>query len=152
MKEQIYQNGFYALLGFIIGALCFYRTPSEPQPQIEKVYVHDTITVEKHITLNEKNVMNELKRQGVKHPDIVLAQAKLESNDFKSSLVKSHNNFLGIKNGKKYANYVSWNHCIADYKKRVQNKYKGGDYYVFLRKIGYAEDPEYVNKLKRINC
>lgn len=150
MKEQIYQNGFYALLGFIIGALCFCGTNCGSSSEIEKVYVHDTIMIEKHITLNEQNVLNEIHKQELKHPRIVLAQAKLESNNFKSLLTKSHNNFLGIKKNNEYVKYDSWNHCITDYKNRVQNKYNGGDYYLFLQRIRYAEDPDYINKLKAI--
>jgi flagellum-specific peptidoglycan hydrolase FlgJ len=29
-------------------------------------------------------------------------------------------------------------------------KYKGGDYYQFLKDVGYASDTEYENKLKHI--
>ena len=76
--------------------------------------------------------------------------AKLESGNFKSKLTKTHNNFLGIKRGKDYAKYDSWNECITDYKERVQYKYKGGDYYEFLQNIGYAENPNYVQILKEL--
>lgn len=151
MKEQIYQNGFYTLIGLILGMLCMcIFQPKQEILEIEKpVYVHDTIKVEKHITLNEKNVLQEMYKLNIKHPKVVLAQAKLESNNFSSNLVKTHNNFLGIKKGKSYAKYDTWNECLIDYQNRVQNKYKGGDYYAFLKNIGYAEDPEYINKLKR---
>ena len=32
----------------------------------------------------------------------------------------------------------------------IQYRYKGGDYYEFLRRVPYAEDPNYINKVKRI--
>ena len=36
------------------------------------------------------------------------------------------------------------------YKRQVQYKYKGGNYYDFLNRIGYAEDKEYTSKIGRI--
>jgi hypothetical protein len=33
----------------------------------------------------------------------------------------------------------------------IQNRYKDGeDYYKFLKRIGYAEDPDYIVKLKKL--
>ena len=93
-------------------------------------------------------VRAELKRQGVPHPDIVLAQARLESGNFKSRRARVDHNLLGIKHGRHYAKYRRWQDCIADYKKRVSSRYKGGNYYAFLRRIGYASDKRYIEKLK----
>ena len=39
--------------------------------------------------------------------------------------------------------------CVADYKRLISSRYKGGDYYAFLRRIGYAEERQYISKLKR---
>ena len=94
-------------------------------------------------------VRAEIVRQCLPHPEIVLAQARLESGNFKSTRAKRDHTILGIKHGTRYAKYARWQDCVADYKRRISSRYKGGDYYVFLRKIGYAQDPEYINKLKR---
>lgn len=154
MKEQIYQNGFYALIGLLLGIICVclfdQPCPCQKASSKDTLIIYDTTIIEKHIALNEKNVLKELKKQDIKHPHIVLAQAKLESGNFKSKLTKTHNNFLGIKRGKDYAKYDSWNECITDYKERVQYKYKGGDYYEFLQNIRYAENPNYVQILKEL--
>lgn len=96
-----------------------------------------------------REVHNELISQGVPYPNIVLAQARLETGNFKSKLYKTHHNLFGIKYGKKYASYPNWRASIADYKKRISSRYKGGDYYAFLKKIGYARDKSYTNKLKQ---
>ena len=40
--------------------------------------------------------------------------------------------------------------CVKAYRDYVQYKYKGGDYYQFLQRIGYAEDPDYVAKVRQI--
>ena len=34
--------------------------------------------------------------------------------------------------------------------KFIQYRYKGGNYLKFLDKIGYAEDPHYIRKVKKI--
>lgn len=44
----------------------------------------------------------------------------------------------------------SWEESIKAYKDYVQYKYKGGNYYNFLDGIEYAEDGEYINKVKQI--
>ena len=87
-------------------------------------------------------------RQRVPHPEIVLAQARLETGNFKSDLYKRTGNLFGIKHDKRYAAYRHWRESIADYKKRISSRYTGGDYYDFLRRIGYAKDPKYITKLK----
>ena len=102
------------------------------------------------MTAQTKNaVLAELKRQRVPHAGIVLAQARLETGNFKSALCRKHHNLFGIKRGRSYARYTTWQQSVADYKKRISSRYKGGDYYAFLRKIGYAEDGKYISKLKR---
>ena len=50
-----------------------------------------------------------------------------------------------------YFKFDSWISCIFAYKKFILNKYKDNeDYYKFLKSIGYAEDPEYIDKVKSI--
>lgn len=96
------------------------------------------------------DVLRELHRQQVPHPQIVLAQARLESGNFKSDFYQKTNNLFGLKKGGKYARYKHWRDSIRDYKKRISARYQGGSYYKFLTKIGYASDKEYLNKVKEI--
>ena len=96
-----------------------------------------------------QEVKEEIIRQGLPHPEIVLAQARLESGNFKSTRAKRDHNILGIKHGTRYAVYARWQDCVSDYKKRISSRYKGGDYYAFLKRIGYARDPKYIQKLKQ---
>lgn len=109
----------------------------------DTLYVHQTI-----VPLNEGNVLAELKRQNIPHSKIVLAQSKLETGNYTSKLCRNKNNLFGIRKGNKYKEYNTWKECISDYKKLFSNRYKGGDYYEYLLKIGYAEDPMYIQKLK----
>lgn len=97
-----------------------------------------------------EEVAKELVRQGVPHAQIVLAQARLESGNMKSAFYKRTNNLFGMKKGRRYARYGHWRESVADYKRRISSRYKGGDYYYFLLRINYASDVRYTDKLKKI--
>lgn len=104
--------------------------------------------------LNAANLYAELKRQGVKHPKIVLAQAILETGWFRSRLTSSHNNIFGIRmrNGN-YQRFDHWSQSVTAYRDLVQYKFKGNtqtEYYAFLKKIGYASAKDYIYNVKRI--
>lgn len=94
-------------------------------------------------------VAKELVRQGVPHSKIVLAQARLETGNFTSGRCKRDHNLFGIKHNGRYAKYRTWQDSIKDYKQRISSRYDGGCYYAFLKRIKYAEDKKYINKLKQ---
>ena len=95
-------------------------------------------------------VRAEIIRQGLPHPDIVLAQARLETGNFTSKMCRTKHNLFGIKHGRAYASYRRWQDCVTDYKRRISSRYKGGDYYAFLTRIGYAQDKNYSRKVAEI--
>ena len=97
-----------------------------------------------------EQVKAELHRQGVPHAQIVLAQARLETCNFTSRRCKVDHNLFGMKKGKRYARYARWQDSVRDYKERISSRYQGGDYYTFLKRIGYAEDRQYKTKLQNI--
>ena len=156
MKQQIYQNGFYTLLGLILGAIIMLLIiPSKEieKPSMLKIEViGDTTKIKPKISaiLNEKSLRKELDKHNIPHKNIVMAQAKLESGNFKSSLTKTHQNIFGLKKGDDYRKYSHWSECVRDYKRYISSRYKGGDYYAFLDKIGYASNPNYTTLLKKI--
>ena len=96
-----------------------------------------------------EQVERELIKQKVPHHKIVLAQARLETGNFKSKGCKIHHNLFGIKHNGKYARCTTWQDSIKDYKERISSRYKGGNYLLFLKKIKYAKDPKYTHKLKQ---
>ena len=96
-----------------------------------------------------EEVRKELQRQGIPCANIVLAQARLETGNFTSQMCRTKHNLFGIKHHGRYASYAHWRDSIADYKRSISARYTGGDYYAFLRRIGYAKDPAYIAKLKR---
>ena len=93
-----------------------------------------------------------LEYYGVKYPNIVKAQAILETGHFSSNVCKSYNNLFGLYNSSKgdYYRFNHWSESVKAYIDYVQYKYDGGDYYAFLDDLGYAEDKQYVSKLKVI--
>lgn len=154
MKQQIYQNGFWLLLGLIIGSLAvlvvYPETPQTGQT-IKIEMTKDSINkVSRQVVLNEANLKTELAYHKIPHADIVLAQAKLETGNFKSNLVDTHQNIFGLRKGKNYRKFSHWTECVYAYSNLISSRYKGGDYYSFLEKIGYAEDPNYIKKLKAL--
>jgi len=101
-------------------------------------------------------VLAELKKQNIKHPQIVLAQSILETGWYTcKNCSMDKNNLFGLWDyrNKKYFEYDIWQESIGGYKRGIQNKYfkkDYKDYYHFLSEIGYATDPQYITKLKQI--
>lgn len=124
------------------------------KPTINKVNTiikTDTITERDtmYVHLNSENVLKELKKAGVSHPHIALAQSKLETGMYKSKLCKTHNNLFGFKKGNSYKRYNNWKESVDDYA-RFNKRYTGGDYYLFLIKSNYATDPNYISLVKSL--
>lgn len=95
-------------------------------------------------------VERELHKQKVPHAEIVLAQARLETGNFTSRRCREDKNLFGMKRGKRYAKYKRWQDSVTDYKERISSRYRGGDYLLFLKRIGYAKDPAYQSKVRHI--
>lgn len=89
----------------------------------------------------------------IKHPEIVYAQALLETGHFKSMGCTRDHNLFGLYNSRKreYYKFNHWVESVKAYKEWVQYRYKPpSDYYEFLQRIHYAEDSTYVTILKQI--
>ena len=95
------------------------------------------------------NLYKEIKRNGILYPKIVLAQAILETGWFRSPLCRHRHNLFGLTNPqtKTYYEFDHWTESVKSYYTKVQYKYKGGNYLLWLRDIGYAEDYNYIRKL-----
>ena len=111
-----------------------------------------------HITTFENKTPEEgideaLQYYDIEHPTIVKAQAILETAHFTSDLCVKNNNLFGLydSKNKRYYSYNHWWESIIAYKKTIQKRYENSRYYyMFLEDIEYAEDKEYINKLKEI--
>lgn len=100
----------------------------------------------------------------IQHPHIVLAQMKIESGNYESSIARNNNNYfgmrqpssrltvsLGSRNG--YARYRSWAYSILDYALWQRQYAWNLTEEQYLANLGktYAEDPNYVSKVKKLS-
>ena len=76
---------------------------------------------------SKENLEKEINKQGIKYPDIVMAQAKIESGHFTSAIFKENNNLFGMKlpaqrkttaigKNRGHAKYETWQDSVKDYK------------------------------------
>ena len=98
------------------------------------------------------NLYRELKRNGILFPKIVLAQAILETGWFSSNTCRTKNNLFGLTNPRtgKYFTFNHWTESVRAYYTKVQYRFKGGNYLLWLRDIGYAEDPGYIRAVIKV--
>jgi flagellum-specific peptidoglycan hydrolase FlgJ len=103
---------------------------------------------------------------GIISPEIVFAQSCLETGHFRSDLCTGHNNLFGMKKARvrqttaqgstdnDYASYLSWYDSVKDMKFFQEWYLSRGrdltDYFGFLSDIGYAEDTQYIRKVKEL--
>lgn len=142
------------IIGWIVGGLIVLSLYHQPKEDI----IEGTVKLQQpEFFLNANPSIFSLKQAceyyDIQHSDIVIAQAILETGHFRSNICKTKNNLFGLYNSSKneYFSFNHWSESIEAYKKMVQYKYKEGDYYKWLDTIGYAADPLYIDKLKRIN-
>lgn len=104
-----------------------------------------------------------INESGIKFPKVVMAQAILESGNFKSELFKQNSNPFGMMRPRQrpttsidkeqYAKYEHWKHSILDYwiwQHSYAKTIKNEEEYLNLLQSIYAEDKNYTKKLKRI--
>ena len=141
------------LIGIFVGAVCVLWYQSVKR-QCEKINgeVVSVVWRQNHFLLSKENLMNELKAQDVQFPEIVAAQALLETGNFKSYSCINRNNLFGLrKKDGTYMSFEHWTECVAAYKKYIQKwKQPPSDYYKYLDNLGYAEDISYTTKLKQM--
>ena len=110
----------------------------------------DITKSENHLPeLTIPNLYKEIIRNGILYPKIVLAQAILETGWFHSSVCRNKHNLFGLTNPRtgKYYEFNHWTESVRAYYTKVQYKYKGGNYLLWLDEIGYAEDKDYITTL-----
>ena len=110
----------------------------------------------------EEKLADLLKKLKIKYPEIVLAQARLETGGYKSRIFSENHNLFGMKEavrrintaqGTQYnhAYYEHWRESVYDYafyQCRYMGQVRSREEYFNLLSQSYAEDPVYVTKLK----
>ena len=118
---------------------------------VQPVAARKNVEVDIIPLLTLENVYRELINQGVKNPEIVMKQVIAETNWLKcKKCSRQFNNLFGFLTKNGYLKFDNWRESIAYYKQWQDQFYKGGDYYAFLRRIGYATAENYERLLKQI--
>jgi len=108
------------------------------------------------------SLKSEIIKQGIKYPNIVLAQATWESGHFKSDVFKENNNLFGMKKpsvrktlavgeNRGHASYNNWVDSVKDYKLfQDQNGYSNLSVDGYMKKLDsdYCPGCDYSKKIK----
>lgn len=151
MKNILYLLVFLlgTIVGIMVGHVVESHDSSPPPQEADSIIIKGSF----YLLPPKEGLEEALEYYGVAFPEIVYAQAILETGHFTSSICKNKNNLFGLydSTNKEYMKFDHWSQSVEAYKDKIQNKYSPPtDYYQFLQDLGYAEDPEYINKLKII--
>lgn len=138
--------------------------PEVPVKLLSELYarkVYARVSHEKELpALTIPNLYQEIIRNGIRHPKIVLAQAILETGWFRSPLCRNRHNLFGLTDPKtgKYYEFNHWTESVRAYYTKIQYRYcqknqtstSDVDYLKWLQQIGYAEAPMYIQSVKEI--
>jgi len=123
-----------------------------------------TILIKEQNEFSETKLKEYLIELNIKFPDIVLAQSKLESFNYKSKIFIENNNLFGMKISSRrpttalgeesgHAFYSNWRQSVLDYAfyqaTYLRSVKTESEYFQYLS-ANYAEDSNYVAKLKKI--
>jgi hypothetical protein len=141
---------------YIYGRLDQIRNLSDLEKEILIIDINNRndFTQDKLVTM--------LKDLNVRFPHIVLAQARLETGGYKSRIFRENNNLFGMKQATvrvntasgtqhNHAYYDTWRESVYDYafyQTRYLSGAKSESEYLYVLGQSYAEDPNYVTKLK----
>jgi Ca2+/Na+ antiporter len=112
---------------------------------------------------SKDKLLLEVEKYSFKYPDIVMAQAILESGHFKSPVFKQNHNMFGMRQALRristaqgsnlnHAYYTSWKDCVADralYEAHYLSKLTREQYFSYLDQV-YAEGGGYSKLLKQV--
>lgn len=152
-------------LGAAVGLLLIFGFTSNPNNKVENLSQEEKlIVVREYSEFSEEKLIEKITELNFRYPHIILAQAKLESGHFKSTIFLENNNMFGMKEAKLRANlakgtnrnhayYETWQESVIDYALYYSSYLRSikteGEYFDYLRQ-NYAEDPTYVKRLKQI--
>lgn len=112
----------------------------------------------------EDKLISYLKALNIKYPEVVFAQAVIESGNFTSMKFKKDNNLFGMKKARSratlaldsegnYARFNTWRESVIDYalyQSMFVRKIKSRDAYISHLADSYATSPNYSNHLIKV--
>lgn len=150
------------LVGFSIGALV--GSLSDHPNLLEKTVYSDKFIYKQYAEpFSKKALIVMLKRLHVKNIDIVVAQSAIETSHYSSDVFLENNNLFGMREAKgrvttatgdnlKHATYEFWQESVIDYAIYQSTYLRGMDHNQYLAYLSanYAENPSYVNLIKKM--
>jgi uncharacterized FlgJ-related protein len=116
--------------------------------------------------VNYESLYQEIVRNHIEYPEIVWAQAILESGNFKSEVFNSNKNLFGMKfprrrtttsigSNRGYARYESWEESVKDYKLYQTHYFKDrkinrSQYFIHLNRVYCEIGSSYSDRVKKI--
>jgi len=154
----------FALVGALIGGLFMTKRVDNIEyitEETKQIIIREQLVENKFTPERLKEYILEL---NIRFPHIVYAQAQLESGNFTSHIFNVNNNLFGMKEAKRrpttnkgtengHAYFNHWKESVVDYafyQAAYLNDIRSEkEYWEYLGQ-NYAEDPNYISKLKKI--
>lgn len=156
-----------SLIGFgaAVGLLLVFGFTSNPANKVQNLSQEEKlIVIREYNDFSEQKLIEKITQLNFRYPHIILAQAKLESGHFKSTIFLECKNLFGMKEAKLRANlakgtsrghayYENWQESLYDYalfySTYLYDIKTEGEYFSYLSQY-YAEDPTYVQRIQSI--
>lgn len=138
---------------------------SSPRASLKNITKEEKyIVIREYNTFSQEKLIQQIKDLNFKFPYIILAQSYQETGHFTSDIFKTNFNLFGMKQAQSRVNlakgtrnnhayYDSWQDSVKDYAlfnaSYLSDIKSEGEYFEYLRQ-NYAEDPDYVERLKTI--
>lgn len=155
---------------FITALTTFLLTYNFNKENAIKYITEETKTIiikenEKKNEFSEERLKEYVIELNIKFPHIVIAQSQIESGYYTSHIFRENNNLFGMKEAKQrpttnkgtennHAHYDNWKESVLDYalyQSKYLSKLKTEEEYFQYLSQSYAEDPNYVTKVKSIS-
>ena len=118
----------------------------------EIIKIENKITIKHVKKITDKELFDYIVKLNIKFPKVVLAQAKLETGNYKSNVFITKKNLFGMKlarsrpttgqgDGKGYAHYKTWKESVIDYALLQTSYYRN-----------CRTEQEYMEQLQRTYC
>lgn len=146
----------FLIVNTFIGSKVYEPTVIEKLTEVEK-----TIIISEHNEFSFDRLVIEIGTMNFDHPEIVLAQTRLETGNYKSVIFNENHNLFGMKFARRrvrlsggtdrgHAYYDTWKESLYDYGfyySKYLDDMSEDEYYDYLKQ-NYAEDPSYIKKVK----
>lgn len=152
----------FSSFGYLVGS---FKTEEKVVEFPSVIFNHKVILSEKYEKdFSEEALISLMKRLKIRHIDIVISQAKIETGNFKSKVFIENNNLFGMRfpgnrvtlakgENLKHAVYDNWQESVIDYaiyQSTYLRKYSRSEYLKFLE-LNYAENKNYVSLINKIS-